>query len=117
MLIWKKIVERGQGSETNHRICIHTAGLNPPVQGDTWDMVANLNRQEGISSMPAMERPSIATIGCLRALRTILIDDGLLATHQQTRGKKFVAKVPPTVKVKLLEDIKGYGARGSAISL
>ena len=29
MLIWKKIVE-GQGSETN----LHTAGLNPPVQGD-----------------------------------------------------------------------------------
>ena len=67
--------------------------------------------------MPAMVRPSIATIGCLRALRTILIDDGLLATHQQIRGKKLVAKVPPTVKVKLLEDIKGYGARGSAISL
>ena len=39
MLIWKKIVEGGQGSETN----LHTAGLNPPVLGDligqiTWDI-------------------------------------------------------------------------------
>ena len=61
-----------------------------------------------------MQMP-IATAACLRYLRSCLAEDGILTVRsfqQQRRGKKFVAKVPPTVKVKLLEDIKGYGARG-----
>ena len=32
--------------------------------------------------------------------------------QQQLRGKKKVAKAPATIKVKLLEDIKGYGRSG-----
>ena len=64
--------------------------------------------------MSTMQMP-IATTACLRYLRKCLAEDGLLSMRcfqQQRRGKKFVAKVPPTVKVRLLEDIKGYGARG-----
>ena len=34
---------------------------------------------------------------------------------QQIRGKKKVAKAPSTIKVKLLEDIKGYGRNGECL--
>ena len=65
--------------------------------------------------MTSTAQPSVARVGCLRVLRTIFISDSLLVTRRQTRGKKYIVKEPPTVKVKLLEDIKGYGARGSSV--
>lgn len=52
---------------------------------------------------------------CLQCLRVIALPDvpRLAAPfQQQVRGKKKVAKAPSTIKVKLLEDIKGYGRSG-----
>lgn len=49
--------------------------------------------------------------------QTLLGDTFLLPTpfYRQLRGKKRTAKQPATVKVKLRENIQGYGRRGSII--
>ena len=71
-----------------------------------------------IETMSGSARLSVATLGCLRAVRSFLINDGLWtarSSFQQTRGKKYDVRQPRTVKVKLLRDIETYGAQGDFV--
>ena len=51
---------------------------------------------------------------CLRAIARPDISNLAVPFQQQHRGKKKVAKASSTIKVKLLEDIKGYGRSGES---
>ena len=55
---------------------------------------------------------------CLYCLRHNAFSENAISIApfwQQVRGKKKVAKAPSTIKVKLLEDIKGYGRSGECL--
>ena len=54
---------------------------------------------------------------CSSCIRRIALNDrsqSIFPFHRQVRGKKKSAKRPTTIKVELLEDIKGYGRKGEA---
>lgn len=54
---------------------------------------------------------------CFSCIRRIIGDDiaqSWFPFHRQVRGKKKIAQ-PTTIKVKLLQDIKGYGKKGRAL--
>lgn len=54
---------------------------------------------------------------CLACIRRLAGDDlsqSWFPFYRQLRGKKKIAKRTTTIKVKLLEDIKGYGKKGNA---
>lgn len=53
---------------------------------------------------------------CLNCLRRTIGDDisqSFFPFHRQLRGKKKTAKRPTTINVKLLQDIPGYGRKGT----
>ncbi|KAI4118536.1 MAG: hypothetical protein LQ345_001421 [Seirophora villosa] len=57
---------------------------------------------------------------CLSHLRRLVRTPSLLPSspfHQQIRGKKKSTKGPHPVNVRLLEDIRGYGRKGSIIPI
>lgn len=49
---------------------------------------------------------------CIRRLVSLDISEATFPFHRQLRGKKKTAKLPHTVKVRLLRDIRGYGRQG-----
>ena len=54
---------------------------------------------------------------CLVCIRRLAGDDlskSWFPFYRQLRGKKKIARRTTTIKVKLLEDIKGYGKKGDA---
>ncbi|KAL8760103.1 MAG: hypothetical protein Q9184_003424 [Pyrenodesmia sp. 2 TL-2023] len=70
--------------------------------------------------MPPLPIPSPSP-QCLAHLRRLIISSSSTAPSPllqvQIRGKKHSAKGPRTVTVRLLEDIKGYGRKGSFIPI
>ena len=53
---------------------------------------------------------------CLSCIRQLVADDiskSWVPFYRQVRGKKKTAKRITTINVRLLEDIRGYGKRGS----
>lgn len=68
----------------------------------------------------AMSATSFRSPLCLSCMRRVVGDDltqSWYPFHRQLRGKKKTAKRPTTIKVKLLEDIKGYGRKGEKFCL
>ncbi|KAL9632761.1 MAG: hypothetical protein Q9204_003655 [Flavoplaca sp. TL-2023a] len=69
--------------------------------------------------MTSLAKPAISS-QCLRYLRHLAGVQSIKLSptfHQQIRGKKKNAKGPHTVNVRLLEDIRGYGRKGSIIPI
>lgn len=54
---------------------------------------------------------------CISCIRQLVVDDlskSWFPFYRQVRGKKKTAKRITTINVRLLEDIRGYGKKGSA---
>ncbi|KAI4270411.1 MAG: hypothetical protein L6R38_007128 [Xanthoria sp. 2 TBL-2021] len=69
--------------------------------------------------MASLAKPAISSqcLGYLRRLAGIHSARLSPSFHQQVRGKKKNAKGPHVVNVRLLEDIQGYGRKGSIIPI
>ncbi|KAL9038090.1 MAG: hypothetical protein Q9180_003343 [Flavoplaca navasiana] len=69
--------------------------------------------------MPNLAKPIISSqcLGYLRHLAGVQPTKFSPTFHQQIRGKKKNAKGPHVVNVRLLEDIRGYGRKGSMIPI
>lgn len=68
--------------------------------------------------MNTILKPTISTqcLGHLRQLAGVQTSSKAFLPHFQTRGKKKLRQ-PHVVKVRLLEDIRGYGRKGSIIPI
>ncbi|KAL8667342.1 MAG: hypothetical protein Q9168_007291 [Polycauliona sp. 1 TL-2023] len=69
--------------------------------------------------MSTLAKPAISSqcLGHLRRLAGFQSIKPSPAYHQQVRGKKKNAKGPHVVNVRLLQDIRGYGRKGSIIPI
>ncbi|KAL8991632.1 MAG: hypothetical protein Q9169_007801 [Polycauliona sp. 2 TL-2023] len=69
--------------------------------------------------MSTLAKPVISSqcLGYLRCLAGLRSAKPSPSYHQQVRGKKKNAKGPHIVNVRLLEDIRGYGRKGSIIPI
>ncbi|KAL8981812.1 MAG: hypothetical protein Q9205_003510 [Flavoplaca limonia] len=69
--------------------------------------------------MTSLAKPAISSqcLGYLRYLAGVQSIKLSPTFHQQIRGKKKNAKGPHIVNVRLLEDIRGYGRKGSIIPI
>ncbi|KAL8679475.1 MAG: hypothetical protein Q9186_004251 [Xanthomendoza sp. 1 TL-2023] len=69
--------------------------------------------------MASLLKPVVSPqcLSCLRRLAGIQSAKPTSVFHQQIRGKKKNAKGPHIVNVRLLEDVRGYGRKGSIIPI
>ncbi|KAL8805824.1 MAG: hypothetical protein Q9182_001736 [Xanthomendoza sp. 2 TL-2023] len=69
--------------------------------------------------MASLPKPVVSPqcLGYLRRLAGIQYAKPISVFHQQIRGKKKNAKGPHIINVRLLEDIRGYGRKGSIIPI
>ncbi|KAL8932591.1 MAG: hypothetical protein Q9216_006770 [Gyalolechia sp. 2 TL-2023] len=69
--------------------------------------------------MSSLPKPTVSPqcLGYLRRLAGIPTFSKANPPHIQLRGKKKSAKHPRTITVRLLEDIRGYGRKGSVIPI